>query len=342
METNHRLSPQLIDTLRTAVADLATVNPAVGLWRLASLGGVTLGLITLAWSANSPIWFFSYTAIAAISYAFCLICTHDAVHHTLTGWAWFDELMPRLIAYPMMWPHGVYSQLHRLHHGWNGINLQDPERVQWTIAEYQQASPGRQWYVRHQWPIDLLGSGGFGMIAKTLIHGLRWQSQVSLLRRMLWLDGLGILGTQLLCVAIAAQYNRVGDYILFWLVLERIMGVIIQARDHLEHYGLWGQANEHQLTQLYASRNLTTPKLVSWLMGGLNYHAVHHAFPHLPFNQLPIAAERIQAILRQQHLPPLSTGVGYVQETLRLSTHPLLIGLPNPDDATGRHHMLAL
>lgn len=101
-----------------------------------------------------------------------------------------------------------------------------------------------------------------------------------------------------------------------------------------------GQAMGHQLTQLYASRNLRTSELVGWSMGGLNYHAVHHAFPAIPFNQLPIAWDRIQMILEQHDRPPLVAGSGYSRETIRLSTQPLLIGTPNPDDATGRYHMV--
>jgi hypothetical protein len=38
METNKQLSRQLLDQLRTTVVDLETVNPAVGLWRVTSLG----------------------------------------------------------------------------------------------------------------------------------------------------------------------------------------------------------------------------------------------------------------------------------------------------------------
>jgi fatty acid desaturase len=342
METSDRSPSLLIDILRKTIADLETVNPWIGLWRIMSLGWVTLSLVTLAWSADSTGWFLFYTAIAAFPYAFCFICTHDAVHHTLTGWAWFDDLIPHLLAYPMMWPHGVYRQLHRLHHAWNGINLRDPERVQWTIDEYQQANLALQWYVRHQWLVDLFVLGGVGMIVKTVMKGFQLQSQLPALRGVLLRDGLGILGVQILCVSIALRADRMVDYVLFWFVLERIMGVIIQARDHLEHYGLWGQTSGHQLTQLYASRNLCTPKLVSWCMGGLNYHSVHHAFPGIPFNHLAMAEARIQAVLKQQHQPSLVTGVGYVQETLHLGTHPLLIGPSNPEDATGRNHMLPL
>ena len=127
----------------------------------------------------------------------------------------------------MLWPHGIYNQLHRLHHGWNGINLRDPERVQWTIDEYTQASPELQWYVRHQWWVDLFVCGGVGMIVKTVIHGFQFQPQLPALRGVLLRDGLGILGVQIFCISIAVRADRLVDYVLFWFVLERAMGVMV-------------------------------------------------------------------------------------------------------------------
>jgi hypothetical protein len=41
-----------------------------------------------------------------------------------------STVMPRLLSWPMLSPYGLYAELHRLHHGWNGIDLRDPERVQ--------------------------------------------------------------------------------------------------------------------------------------------------------------------------------------------------------------------
>lgn len=341
MENNNALSKNLPSNLRTTVADLETVTPWLGLWRFISLGIVVLGLATLAWSSHHSILFFGYTALTGIFYTFWLICTHDAVHHTLTGWTWFDELVPRLISYFMMWPHGTYAQLHRLHHAWNGINLDDPERVQWTLSEYQQASPWMQWYIRHQLVIDLFGLAGVGLIAKTSANAFRLRQHKPSLPWMLLLDGIGILAVQSICIVFAIWHHKVLEYLLFWLVLERVVGMISQARDHLEHYAQWGKATGHQLTQLYACRNLQTSPLVAWLMGGLNYHSIHHAFPSIPFNHLREAFYRIQGILEQHKLPSMTVGAGYVQETLRLSNQALLIGEPNPNSLTGRHQMLS-
>ncbi len=328
--------------LRSAVADLEKVNPWVGLWRFGVLGAVFLSLVALCWSSHNTLIFLSYSAIAGFVYAFWLICTHDMVHHTLTGWAWFDELMPRLISWPMLWPYGVYAQLHRLHHGWNGIDLRDPERVQWAVSEYQQAKPWMQWYVRHQWAIDLFGLGGLGLIAKTVVNAFRFGHQMPSLHRILLLDAMGMLTLQSSFLMVAASHHRIGHYVIFWLVLERIIGIIVQARDHLEHYALWGTATGHQLTQLYACRNLKTNPLVAWLMGGLNDHAIHHAFPSIPFNHLPEAFCRIQGVLEQHELPLMTVEDGYVRETLRLGTQPSLIGEPQLSNPTGRYQMIPL
>ncbi|MBD3883724.1 fatty acid desaturase [Phormidium tenue FACHB-886] len=318
--------------LRNAVAELTTVNPIVGLCRFGLLGCVFISFVVLAWSTQQTSLFVAYTAIAGLFYAFWLVCTHDTTHHTLTGWRWFDELMPRLISYPMLWTYGAYAQLHRLHHGWNGIDLRDPERVQWTVAEYQQANFLLRWYVRHQWTIDLLLLGGVGLISKTILTAVQLQSQQPSLRRALILDAIGIFAAQIGLLSLALFNNRLGDYLLFWLLLERIIGLVVQARGHLEHYGLWGSIHSHQLTQFYACRNLKVSPVVAWLMGGLNNHSAHHAFPHIPFNQLPEATKRIQAVLKQYDLPELTIGEGYLREVVKLSQTLELIPQVNHSD----------
>lgn len=326
MKTSFPTSIAINHALKSAVADLETVNPWVGLGRFLSLGILFFSFVGLAWSAPNLLLMAGYSVVAGVFYAFWLICTHDAAHHTLTGWKWFDEGMSRLISYPMAWTYGTYAQIHRSHHAWNGIDLRDPERVQWTASEYEQAKPWQQWYIRHQWSVDLLVLGGIGLIAKTTWKGLHLRHQNPVLQRALLLDWVGILLVQMGLVVIAVAHDRLLHYFLFWFILERTIGCIMQARDHLEHYGMWGTSKGHLLTQLYACRNLTTPPFVSWLMGGLPDHAIHHAFPNIPFNHLPEAFDRVQVVLAQHQLPALSRGTGYIQEILRLAAEPVLIG----------------
>ena len=348
---------QLNDDLRAAIADLTPINPWKGLMRFGGLGSIFLSLVGLAWFFQGSMLigngvfktgvFCFTTAIAGVVYALWLICTHDMVHHTLTGWSWFDTVMPRLVSWPMVWPYSLYAELHRLHHGWNGIDLRDPERVQWTLAEYEATIPLLRWYVCHQWWIDIVLLGGIGLILKTFAQALRLQPVVPRLRQQLRIDSAGILAVQGIMITLAIWQHQLLAYLLFWLILERVIGMILQTRDHLEHYGLWGKAHSYQLTQLYACRNLRVPDWVNGVMGGLPYHGIHHAFPELPFNRLPEAFERLQAVLQRYGLPAMVLDPGYRKTTWQLSQHPTLIGAvvttPTVDGTgTGRNRMIPL
>ena len=243
--------------------------------------------------------------------------------------------MPRLIAWPLMLPAGTYSQLHQLHHRWNGTDLRDPERVQWTESDYQTASCWQRWYVRHQWVIDIFIFGSLGIIFNTLVNGFKLQKSSPQLLRQMIVDGVGIAIVQGAILSILYfQAVSLWQYLLFLVIIERGVGIILQTRDHLEHYGLWRgnllhgegqQSVNYQLTQLYACRNIKTYSWVNWLMGGLPYHSIHHAFPYIPNEQLPDAFERIQAVLQKNQLPPMVFESGYMASSFRVGTHPGLI-----------------
>ncbi|MBU7585010.1 MAG: fatty acid desaturase [Nostoc sp. TH1S01] len=326
--------------LQQVSADLHQVNPQVGLLRFSILGLIFLSLVILAWSTPNSIVFVAATILAGVFYSFWLICTHDMTHQTLTGWQWFDTIVPRLISWPMLWPYSVYAAIHRLHHSWNGIDLRDPERIQWTWQEYQQAHPILRWYLSYQWLCDILILGGIGLIIKTFIQGIRCQNLIASMRRQLLLDITGILLVHSVFFLLAIFQGEILRYVLFWLILERIIGIIVQTRDHLEHYGLWGKFTSHQITQLYACRNIKTSSLMGWLMGGLDYHAVHHTFPDIPFNKLSVAFERIQKVLEKHNLPLMQLEPGYFQTTYLLSRHPSLIGEVDSSNTTNRHQMI--
>jgi len=306
----------LTDNLRQMTADLETVNPWAGLVRVLGIGIVFLGLVTLAWLQQHIEYFCLLIFISSWFYTFWLICIHDVTHHTLIGCFWLEEVIARLISWPIVFPHGVYSQLHRLHHGWNGIDLRDPERVQWTTEEYAKVSQLRRWYIRHQWLIDIFVFGSLGLIVKAFVKGWRFRSLVPQLRSQIIVDIIGILVIHSTLAYVVFIHHQFLRYLLFWLIIERTVGVMMQIRDHLEHYGLWGKAQNHQLTQLYSSRNFKSNTFLTWLMGGLNYHAVHHAFPAIPFNRLGEAFQRIQTLLAENGQPPLKIDSGYFGETL--------------------------
>jgi fatty acid desaturase len=173
--------------------------------------------------------------------------------------------------------------------------------------------------------MDIFILGGIGLIIRTWTQALKNWSNLPHIKVNFWLDVTGILLIQSTFMTLAFLDHKLLKYFLFWLILERAIGIIIQVREHLEHYGTWDPQHHYTLTQLYSSRNLTTVPVIDWLMGGLPYHAIHHAFPGIPFHQLPQAFQMVQNILSQYDLPPLKTGKGYFHETLTVSQIPLLI-----------------
>ena len=333
-------STKLTEDFQKVTSDLHQINPFAGLLRFSLLGITFLSLVKIAWSTSNNFLFCTTTIFAGLLYAFWLICTHDMVHQTLTGWAWFNTIMPRVISWPMLWPYSIYAALHQLHHGWNGRDLRDPERVQWTSQEYQNAHPFVQWYVRHQWIIDIFLAGGVGLIIKTFIHGWYYRKLVPRLRQQIFLDVGGMVLVHGILLIFAISNGELLRYLLFWLILERVIGIVMQTRDHLEHYGLWKKAETYQLTQLYASRNLQANFFVGWLMGGLNYHAVHHAFPGIPFNHLPEAFYRIQKVLEVHGLPLMKLDDGYLKKTFWLISHGALIDESNSSEIAGYNQMI--
>lgn len=336
---DNKTQQRLLRELREAMSDLRVVNPWSGFFRFVSLGSATVCMGLITWQMSGLVWFMLGAIATSIIYAFWLICNHDATHRTLTGWTWFDTLMPRVISWPMMLPIGTYNQLHHLHHGYNGINLKDPERVQWTEAEYQVAPFYQRWYVRHQWVIDILIFGSVGLVLKTMANGVKLQGQLADLRQQMLVDCFGILSVQIVIVSLLSALSvDLWRYLLFWVILERGIGFILQARDHLEHYGMWQKGvswaqGNYQLTQLYACRNIKTLRWINWLMGGLPYHAVHHAFPQIASEHLAEAFERIQAILQRYAMPAMVLDSGYVATSLRLSRQPRLVGVSTIESA---------
>ena len=315
-------------TLQKAVADLQSVNFWQGFRRFSILAIAVLSCLTLAWTTGSEMGFWLWTVLGGIFYAFWLICTHDTTHHTLLGLPTLEEILARIISWPMLWPVGVYSELHRLHHGWNGLDLRDPERYQWSEQEYEQASPLVQWYIRHQWVINIFVLGGWGIIVKTLVDGRRFQGILPRLKFQLFVDLLGMILVQVcLITVVVLTHTSVWRYLLFWVCLERVVGAIAQVRAHLEHYGLWRQMGGHLTTQLYSSRNLQAAHWFGWLIGGLNYHAVHHAFPSIPFDQLSEAYERVQVVLDKHGMPAVEMEQGYLSAIKKLTTGFILIPL---------------
>ncbi len=310
----HRLESDL----REAVADLTTVAPLLGLLRIATFGGLLIGGTWRFWSTESPLASMGFLTVAGIAYALLLISTHEAVHGTLLGRPRLEFAFSCLISWPMAWPFATYASLHRLHHRWNGCDGRDPERVDPLAEEIQQAGPLRRWHQRHPFWLRALLLGGVGLIVDTAHKGVVLRSCDPRLPARLRLDLAGVLVVHLAMLGLAIAHGVLLRYLLFWLVVERLIGVIIQTRGLIEHHGLWTPSASHRLTQLRSSRSVGASIWLNACLGGLPHHAAHHAFPAIPFQRLPEASARLSAVLERHGLEPLPRFRHYGEGILQL------------------------
>ena len=305
----------LVRDLCAAVADLgAPPSAAERCWtalRLALLLALLLSGAWLYWQL--PLGWAAIAAllIAAVAYALLLIATHEMVHGTCFGMGRWEQPLACLLSWPMAWPYLSYGRLHRLHHRWNGCDGRDPERTTALPQEIQRAGVLRRLWQRQQLPLRLLVLGGVGLIADTAIKGWRLRAVDPALAAARWRDGAGVSAVHAVMLLLALSHGVLGRYLLFWLLLERVIGLVVQFRGLVEHHSLWQVRGSHLLTQLSSTRNVKAATWLNALMGGLPHHSAHHAFPWIASARLPLASRRIATVLQRHGAEALPQVASY-------------------------------
>ena len=319
-----RLSPNdpvsdtaLVRELCAAVADLGAM-PSHGerLWaslRLMLLTAVLLCAAWLYWVLPLGAAAISAVLLAGVAYGLVLIATHEMVHGTLLGVPRLEQPLACLLSWPMAWPYLTYARLHRLHHRWNATDARDPERTTPLPQELEAAGRWRRLLQRHPLLVRPLLLGGVGLILDTARKGRQLQVVDRALVRACNLDGAGVLLLHSALLVLAISQGVLVRYLLFWLLLERVIGAIVQFRGLVEHHGLWQAQGSHLITQLSGSRSITSGRWLNAVMGGLPHHSVHHAFPSIPTARLPQASQRIAAVLQRHGAPALPQLSSYGQ-----------------------------
>lgn len=263
----------------------------------------------------------SWGVVGGLAYAYALIPTHDAIHYTLTGWKWVDELYSRLVAYPIIWTHGTYAHVHRIHHRMNGLDVADPERKNPTEAEYFHQNPIKRFYYRHRLMVDVFVFAGLGLIITNLRDGFRYGKKSASARRAVFGDLLGILLTHAMIIAALLPLGLVSQFYLLVIIWERVAGGILQFRAHIEHDSIDLAVGHHYLLQITSCRNIRTHHLISRYFNRLTYHSVHHTFPNVPFYSLP-AAHAVMVQFASQHGIVMTEDHGYWGASVNILREP--------------------
>lgn len=287
----------MTETIEQAVRPLFPVNRPLGWLRL-----FVLVVPALLWLVTGTLF-----------YAFAMISTHDISHGTLLDQGDVEQLVGCALSWPTFWPYLTYRNLHMLHHRMNGMDLRDPERREPTAEEASRASRLRQLHFRHPFWLSVLGMGGIQLIVSMFWFGWRLRESHSRLVNGLRSDLIGILLVQTALFAWAISQGHLLRLIVALIVVERVVGGVMQARGMIEHHSLWRRDTTYELTQLYTSRNIAAGPVVNFLMGGLPHHSLHHAYPSIPYDKLPMATAIAEAELTRHGKPQLPKVRSYAE-----------------------------
>ena len=322
--SNEKVRVLATPAVHAAVTGLFKVDPWRGVWRTVFNIVVANTMLFLTLATESWVIFVPLAIVTGFFYSSIMITTHDAMHHTLSGWYWFDELVPRFYSYFIFWPHGLYGELHRLHHKFNGRDFEDPENPTVTARAYSQSNRVGKFCLRHKVALSLFVYGGIGLIVQHVVEGFRRWNTHKPVRLLIFTDILGILTATAITIAVLNYTGITWKYVFYLLLVERVLGFAMQLRLHIEHYGLWGDHSAIIETRLYNCRNIMTNAVGEWFYNGLNYHSVHHAFPAIPYYHLRQAHENI-SVLCENGGHPLPTEIGYFHTIFKLAKRPVYI-----------------
>jgi fatty acid desaturase len=295
----------LVNELNRCRRGLARAEAGGGGLRIAALlASLSLGG-ALYWRADPLLLRLCGLALVSASETFLLIATHEACHRTLLRDPRLEQLLAAAISWPMAWPFFSYRLLHQLHHLWNGRDERDPERI-----NLQSRHP--------LWSAVAL-QAGLGLMAKTYRAAWELRGVRPRLRQSLKLDAAGVVIVQTLLLSLAIWQGVLLEYLLSWIVVERLSGGFLQLRGLVEHWGLEHPPQRNQLlVQLYGSRTIKVTPALNWLMGGLPHHSAHHAYPSVPSDQLPLLTKQIEQTLKTHEYPPLPGSENYGQAIAEL------------------------
>lgn len=307
----------MTEEIEAEVRPLFQVNQALGWFRLLVLLIPSLACLWMYWREPdlgiALLWLLAGTLI----YSLLMISTHDISHATLLHMGSFEQGVGCALSWPVGWPYLTYRNLHMLHHRMNGMDLRDPERREPTEEEAAKAGWLRRLHFRHPFWVSVLVMGGIQLIISMFWFGWRMRDTHSRLGAGLRNDTIGIVLVQIALFGWAISQGQLLRLVLVLLVVERVVGGVMQARGMIEHHGLWKRWSTYELTQIYTSRNISSGPVLNFLMGGLPHHSLHHAYPSIPYHSLPEASVIAEEALVKSGKPPLPK-VGSYAEGLAL------------------------
>jgi len=321
---------------RVAAYFLRTGRPERDCWQMYLKTAVVLG-----WFAASYVLlvFFATSLWVAIPLTVSLACAlaavafnvqHDGGHHAVSRFEWVNRLAAYTLdligasSYLWKWKHGVF------HHTYANISGQDTDIEAGAVARLCPHQP-RRWFHRWQhlylWPLYGLTAsrwhlwGDFKDVATGKIGAHR------IPRPRGW-DLCGFLGGKVVSIGLLLVLPMFFQpwwlVLVFYLAATGLVGVLLTIVFQLAH--CVGEAefplpegDSNRMAATWAVHQIETTvdfsrksRVLTFLLGGLNFQIEHHLFPRVCHVHYPALSEIVEQTCREY-------GVRY-------SVHPSFVG----------------
>lgn len=224
---------------------------------------------------------------------------HELSHWTVFRTRALNEWFGRLFGFVVLFPRDFDQLQHAAHHRHTQDWDRDGElaRDRYTFASYLLWLLGpTYWYTR----VRRIVRFACGVVSEEYVPAAR---RGDLVREARW----HVAGY----AAIAAGSVAAGSWaaVTFWLAPMLLTKVVHQLQNTIEHLGL-----PHEANILENTRSTRTNAVLRWLGWNMQYHTAHHAFPGVPFHNLPALHEAL--FTQRGTTPPTMTYLGFQRAVL--------------------------
>lgn len=269
------------------------------------------------WLYSVPLTIMLGLATAAIGFNI----QHDAGHGAYSQWGWVNKLMSWTIdmvggsSYMWHWKHGVF------HHTYTNISGHDSDI---ELGVFGRLSPHQQHYFFHRWQKYYLWLlYGFVVIKWHLVDDFQslWTGKIgehAFPRPKRWDLFIFILGKLVfftLAFFIPLLFHAWWIVLLYYTATVLITGIVLSVVFQLAHcdeqadfplpVGSTGKMPDawavHQVhtTVDFAPRS----RILTWLLGGLNYQIEHHLFPRICHTNYPAMSKIVRQTCLEYGIP---------------------------------------
>ncbi len=269
-------------------AALTARSNAAGLRHLALYLAV-LGACTAGIALQVPLWPLLMLP-QGILLVFLFTLSHECTHQTPFRSKWLNEAAGHFCALAIALPFTWFRYFHLAHHKYTNDPERDPELEHGGRPE-----------TFSQWLLYLSGWGYWRGMAETIWRNAFGTIVSPYLPERRHAD-MRMEARLLLALYAAALPTLLMSPLVLWLwIVPLLIGQPFLRAYLLAEHGLCPPV----ANMLENSRTTFTSRLVRFLAWNMPYHAEHHAFPNVPFHQLPV----FHAITRA-HLKSTSDGYG--------------------------------